>query len=465
MKHLFLCVIAFAIALGAAHSAPQPVRPPNVLFISVDDLNNQLGCYGDPLVKSPNIDRLAARGVRFDRAYCQFPLCNPSRVSLLTGLRPRTTKVWNLETDFRSTIPKAVTLPQMFRQNGYYVARVGKIFHYGVPRQIGSGGKDDPDSWDYAINPRGYDKDEVEKDVINLTPNAKGLGFAMAYLATKNKTAPHTDEITTAETIKLLEKQKDKPFFIAAGYFRPHVPEIAPQKYFDLYPLEKVTLPSLSDEETAKIPAAALKIKPANYGIAPEKLREFKRGYFAAISFVDEQIGQLLDALKRLKLEGNTIVVFWSDHGFLLGEHGQWQKQMLFEEVARVPLIIAAPGSEGNGQASGRTVELLDIYPTLADLCRLTPPPELEGKSLRPLLQNPTEAWNTPAITQVSNPTGKGVSVRTERWRYIEWEKGAKGRELYDHESDPRERINLAGEAGSADIILHLKSLLPEAWE
>ena len=274
----------------------------------------------------------------------------------------------------------------------------------------------------------------------------------------------HTDEITTAETIKLLEQKKDKPFFIAAGYFRPHVPEIAPQKYFDLYPLEKVTLPEEPIEHLKAIPEAALNIKPHNYGIAPEKLREFKRGYFASVSFLDEQIGQLLDALKRLKLDKNTIVVFWSDHGFLLGEHGQWQKQLLFEESARVPLIIFAPDAKGNGQASGRTVELLDIYPTLAELCRLTPPDNLEGKSLRPLLENPAANWNKPAFTEVSRPKVKGFSIRTERWRYTEWDKGQNGRELYDHDKDPHELNNLAHDPKYSEIAKHLQTQLAEGW-
>jgi uncharacterized sulfatase len=351
----------------------------------------------------------------------------------------------------------------MFRANDYFVARVGKIFHYGVPRQIGTGGMDDPDSWDYAINPRGYDK-ENEKDVVNLTPKMKGLGFAMAYLETPNDAEPHTDEIVTSETIKLLEKYKDKPFFIAAGFYRPHVPEVAPKRFYDLYPIDSVQLPSNPPGHLKNIPEAAFHIRPSNYGLPEKDLREFKRGYHASTSFVDEQVGKLLDAVKRLGLSDNTIIVFWSDHGWLLGEHGQWQKQLLFEESARVPMIIHAPGAKGNGIACKRTVELLDIYPTLADLCGLTPPKNLEGKSLKPLLENPAAEWNRPAISQVTRKEGDGRSVRTERWRYTDWGEGKAGAELYDHDNDPNELHNLANDPNQQKTIEELKKLLPEVW-
>ncbi len=455
-----LGVFCLLTTLGLAAKESRP----NVLFISADDLNNDLGCYGHALVKSPNIDRLASKGVRFDRAYCQFPLCNPSRVSLLTGLRPRTTQIWDLETEMRSRLPNVVTLPQLFQTNGYYVARVGKIYHYGVPREIGTSGQDDSASWQQVVNPSGYDKSH-EAEVVNLTPQMKGLGFALAWMKTANDTEPHTDELIATETIKLLEQNKDRPFFIAAGFFRPHVPEVAPAKYFDLYPLEKVQLPTEPAEHLKNIPTAALPVQPLNYGIETNKLREFKRAYYASVSYLDAQVGRLVDALKRLGLEKNTIIVFWSDHGFLLGEHGQWQKQSLFEESARVPLIIVDPRAKGNGGASERTVELLDIYPTLADLCQIEPPQNLEGKSLRSLLQNPKGEWARPALTQVTRKGLKGCSIRTERWRYTEWNKGQDGAELYDHSNDPQEHHNLVADAAYAKTLAHLKQLLPEVWE
>lgn len=435
----------------------------NVLFIAADDLNNRLGCYGFSQMKSPNIDRLAAEGVKFERAYCQFPLCNPSRVSLLTGLRPRTTRVWDLNTNIRTTNPNVETLPQMFRRSDYFVARVGKIFHYGVPRQIGSGGMDDPDSWDLAINPRGYDKDN-EKDVVNLTPKIKSLGSALGVLQAPDDSAPHTDEIVTSETIKLLENYKDKPFFIAAGFYRPHVPEAAPKRFYDLYPLDSVHLPEDPPEHWKNIPPVAFHIHPQNYGLPENTLREFTRGYFASTSFVDEQVGKLLEAVKRLGLSENTIIIFWSDHGWQLGEHGQWQKQVLFEESARVPLIFYVPGGKGNGQTCPRTVELVDIYPTLAELCELTPPKNLEGYSLKTLLENPGSAWTHPAISQVTHGKNRGCSLRTERWRYTQWNGGKDGAELYDHENDPHELHNLANDPAQKQTIEDLKKFLPEVW-
>jgi uncharacterized sulfatase len=446
---------------------PSPVSaaPPryNVLFIAIDDLNVSLGCYDHPLVKSPNIDRLAARGVRFARAYCQYPLCNPSRSSLLSGLRPDTSRIYDNGIPIRKPFPDIVTLPQMFKNNGYFSARVGKIYHYGVPGGIGTSGLDDPPSWNQFINPRGRDRDD-EADVINFTPG-RGLGASLCWMEAKGTDEEQTDGKVATETIRLLEEHKDKPFFIAAGFYRPHVPDIATKPYFALYPLEKVTLPKEPPEHIANIPPIALTCKPLNYGVEEEKLRIFKRAYFASISFVDAQVGKLLDTLDRLKLADNTVIVLFGDHGWSLGEHGQWQKQLLFEEVARVPFMIVLPKAKVTG-VSPRTVELVDIYPTLADLCGLTPPSNLEGKSLRPLLENPNAPWSQPAITQqVRGQGGKrlmGYSVRTERWRYTEWDNGAAGVELYDQDADPHEYQNLAKDAKYASQVAELKALLPK---
>jgi uncharacterized sulfatase len=440
--------------LARAETAPRP----NVLFIAVDDLNISLGCYGHKLVKSPAIDRLAARGVRFDHAYCQFPLCSPSRVSMLTGLRPETTRIFELKTDFRTILPDALTMPQAFQRAGYYVARVGKLFHYGVPGGIGTAGLDDPRSWHETVNPRGRDKDDEHK-VTNFTPQ-RGLGSALSLLAADGDDEEQTDGQAATAAIKLLEAHREEPFFLGVGFYRPHTPYIAPRKYFDLYPLESIALPHNPPGDPDNIPEPALNIRPANFGLSDAQCRQCIQAYYASISFMDAQVGRLLDALDRLKLAGKTIVVLWGDHGYLLGQHGQWMKQSLFEESAQVPLVIAAPGVRGNGQACRRIVETIDLYPTLADLAGIERPENLAGASLRPLLEDPGHPWDRPAYTQVQRGNFPGRSVRTERWRYTEWDRGAKGAELYDHLNDPREFTNLAGDPRRAQVVAELRSLL-----
>jgi iduronate 2-sulfatase len=440
------------------------VARPNVLFIAIDDLNNDLGTYGHPVVKSPHIDRLAEMGTRFDRAYCQFPICNPSRASMLTGLRPATTKVDDLAKHFRKALPDVVTLPQLFRNNGYYAARVGKIYHYHVPNDIGKDGLDDPASWDHKINPIGRDKAE-EHLILRLTKPTAG-GVSVSYLRADGEDEEQTDGMVATETIKLLEANKDKPFFIAAGFYRPHLPFIAPKKYFELYPIEKVEVARGPFDYMKELPAAArASTQPWPWmGITEDQLRDTTQAYWACISFVDTQVGRLLDALERLGLSDNTIVVLWGDHGYHMGQHGLLRKKSLFEESARSPLIIAAPGAKGKGKASPRVVEFVDIYPTLAELAGLTPPKNLEGKSLKPLLDHPTAKWDRPAFTQVSHRTVAGQSVRTERYRYIEWDNGKQGAQLYDYETDPGEKRNLIDDPRHAKTVAELKTLVRKNW-
>jgi uncharacterized sulfatase len=431
-----------------------------VLFIMADDLNNDMGTYGHPIVKTPNLDRLAARGVRFDRAYNQFPLCSPSRVSLLTGLRPDTTRVHDLQTDFRTILPDAVTLPQMFQRAGYFAARVGKIYHYGNPGQIGTSGLDDPASWDLVVNPRGIDKDE-EDVLTNLTPN-RGLGSSLSFYASPAGDEEHTDGKVATETIALLEQNNDRPFFIAAGFYRPHCPFIAPKKYFDMYPIDRIAAPDSAQDPG--VPAAAWFTNPPHWGVSELGQRQAIQAYYASISFLDANVGRLLDALDRLGLTDNTVVVFISDHGYHLGDKGQWMKQTVFERSAEAPLIVAGPGVAARGGASPRVVEFLDVYPTLAELAQLQPPANLDGRSLRPLLEKPDAVWDRPALTQVrrgpaANPF-MGYSVRTEKWRYSEWDDGRRGVELYDEVNDPRETKNLAGDPAYQSVISELQWLL-----
>lgn len=445
-------------------SLAQETAKPNILFIAADDLNNHEGTYGQDYVKTPHFDRLAKSGVQFNKAYNQYPLCSPSRSSLMTGHKPDVTRIYDLQTHFREILPEVITLPQLFKQHGYFTARVGKIYHYGVPSQIGTNGLDDSISWQMRINPKGRDKME-ESLVKNLTPD-RHLGSALAYLNAAGTDEEQTDGLIATEAIKLLEQRKNEkqPFFLAVGFFRPHTPYIAPKKYFDLYPQETVPLPKQLPNDLDDIPQDALFTKPAHWGLNEWQQKEALRAYYASISFMDAQLGRVLDALDKLGLAENTIVVFWSDHGYNVGQHGQWMKQSLFETSARVPLIFRVP-KLGGGKKSNRTVELLDIYPTLAELANLPAPTDLDGKSLVSLLENPASNWNKAAYTQVKRPNGVvGRSVRTERWRYTEWNEGKAGAELYDHDQDPDEFNNLAADSLYQTIRITLKEELKKRF-
>lgn len=357
--------------------------------------------------------------------------------------------MFDLKTHFRTTVPDVVTLPQHFKVNGYFTARVGKLYHYGVPDEIGTNGLDDALSWNEVYNPKGRDKTD-EPLITNLTPS-RGLGSSLSFLAAEGTDEEQTDGMVATEAIRLLERHKNtsgsaNPFFLAVGFFRPHCPFVAPKKYFDMYPLDKIILPPHSPGDTTQYPQEAFWTYPFNWGLNDLERRRVIQSYYASISFMDAQVGRVLNSLKQLGLSENTIVVFWSDHGYLLSEHGQWMKQSLFEESARVPMIVAAPAAQGNGKVSPRTVELLDIYPTLTDWCGLSTPAHVAGHSLVPLLNNPLLSWHYPAITQTIRKNGMGRSIRTERWRFTVWNDGQGKEELYDHENDPRELKNLASD-------------------
>lgn len=466
-----MLAMAWAWAAAAGEQADQRL---NVLFLVADDLNCDLHCYGHPQVQSPNIDRLARRGVLFERAYCQFPLCSPSRSSFLTGRRPNETHIltnsgrdaktgrYNEHPHFRDYIPDTVTLPQLFRQHGYFVARVGKLYHYGVPGQIGTSGLDDPPSWDYVVNPAGRDKAEENK-VFSLVPGS--YGGTLSWLAADGTDAEQTDGLVATAAISLMQQYRDKPFFLAVGFYRPHTPYVAPKNYFGRYPPDQIRLPELSDDDRSRRPLAAyLSAKKEQETMTDQLRREAIQAYHASITFMDAQVGRVLDALERLGLEDKTIVVMTSDHGYHMYDHGLWQKMSLFENSARVPLIISAPGAKGNGRTTGSLAELVDLYPTLADLCGLPAPDYLDGTSLRPVLDDPSRSVKSAAFTQVQRRVNRqefhGYSVRTERWRYTLWDDGRQGEQLYDMQQDPREWRNLAGDPRYASVIAELKPLV-----
>lgn len=425
---------------------------PNVLFIAADDLSCALGCYGDPIAKTPNLDRLAATGTCFLNAYNQLPLCNPTRASVMTGLRPDTIKVYDLDRHFRDEVPDAVTLSQQFMKHGWWAGRVGKIYHYNVPASIGTDGFDDPPSWQKTVNPKGRDKTD-ESLIFNAEPHRK-ISAALSWLAAEGRDEEQTDGMVATEAIKLMEEKREEPFFLAAGFFRPHTPYVAPKKYFDIYPLEDLRLPYAPANDRDDIPTAAFahNCPVPHYGLDELTCLQATQAYYACVSFVDAQVGRMLDALDQLQLSDRTIVVFWSDHGYHLGEHdGIWQKRTLFEQGARAPLIIRNPSSKGNGQPCRRIVEFIDIYPTLTELVGIPAPQAVEGHSLVALLDDPLTRWDRFAITQVLRPADHrldtavmGRSIRTERWRYSDWAEGKKGVELYDHFADPMEFENLA---------------------
>ena len=447
---------------------------PNVLFIAVDDLNCDLSCYGHGLVKSPNIDRLAKRGVRFEKAYCQYPVCNPSRSSFLTGLYPDQTGVLSNGDDFRNTVPDVVTLPQHFKKNGYYVARVGKIFHYGVPTQIGTPGDDDPVSWQHVVNPVGIDKTvEKEGKIHSLKPGS--YGGTLSWLRVESEDAEHTDGIGTAAMIDLLTEhhpqKTGKPFLLAMGFYRPHTPYVAPAPYFDLYPQASIDPVMEKAGDRDDIPLAALHDRPKQRELTVPERKEIIQAYYASITLMDTLVGQLLDSLTKLKLDQNTIIVFVSDHGYHLGAHGLWQKGDLFEGSCRVPMIISIPKMKTAGTTAPHVVEMIDLYPTLTELAGLSTPEHVMGKSLVPVLRDPEQSVRDTAFTVTVSRgpefrkkykvKAKGYSLRTDRYRYTEWgEAGKYGRELYDYTQEPDEFTNLVDSKDHQAIVNRLATEL-----
>lgn len=470
-----LIVAVLLLLAGFASAADSPVRL-NVLFLVADDLNCDLGCYGHPLVKSPHIDSLAARGVRFERAYCQFPLCSPSRSSFLTGRRPNATKVltnpgrrnpggeYGGSPHFREAIPDTVTLPQLFKNNGYFVARIGKLYHYGVPGQIGTAGLDDPPSWELTVNPAGRDKAE-EHRIFTFTPGQ--YGGTLSWLATDGTDEEHTDGLSATSAISFLEEfakqpatdaAPRRPFFLAVGFYRPHTPYVAPRHWFSHYSPGGISLPMLSDDDRSRTPAAAyLSAKPEQETMTDDLRREAMQAYYASISHMDAQVGRVLDALERCGFAQNTVVVMTSDHGYHMYEHGLWQKMSLFENSARVPLIIASPGAAGNGHSTAALAELVDLYPTLAACCQLDAPDYLDGAALTSVLSDPSANVKDAAFTQLQRGNKPGYSVRTAEYRYTLWNDGADGEQLYDMRADPGETTNLAMKPGYADVVATLK--------
>lgn len=481
MPQRFLLAFAVLFLVSGTLAAADAKRP-NVLLVMSDDLNNMLGCYGDPLAKTPNIDRLAARGVRFDRAYCTFPLCGPSRNSMLTGLYPNSTGILANAQIFRQTIPTQVSMPQAFRQAGYFAARIGKLYHYNVPKSIGTNGHDDPGSWELELNPAGVDRLEEEGQIFSLLPGQ--FGGTLSWHASLKSDQHHTDGLMADDAEWVLErcaKRQDRPFFLAVGFFRPHTPYVSPKSYFELYPEKDMPVVQGVKEDQADIPPPGLgSHKKEQEKLTDDLRRQCRQAYYASISFMDAQVGRVIASLDRFGLADNTIIVFTSDHGYHMGEHGLWQKMSLFEESARVPLLIVAPGVAAKGVSAKSPVSHIDLFPTLAELCGIKPPSNLQGQSLVPMLKDPSVVGRGWAITQVMRGGGParasvttnvgsdgasffGYTLRTTRWRYTEWDEGRKGRELYDHDADPGELSNLASKPEHAKTVEDLSQKLRAA--
>ena len=477
---------AILLATAAVMTAPSAAAEnrPNVLFIVSDDLNCLLGCYGDALAKTPNIDRLAARGVRFERAYCAFPLCGPSRNSFLTGLYPNSTGIHENGQVFRQSIPSQPSMPQAFRLAGYFGARVGKLYHYNVPMSVGTNGHDDPGSWELEINPAGVDRLDEEPRIVSLRPGE--FGGTLSWYASPRGDREHSDGMMADDAAWVLERcarDRSRPFFLAVGFFRPHTPYVAPKSpYFDMHDEDSMPLVTGVEQDQQDVPKAALASrKPEQDAMTDQQRRQARQAYSASISFLDAQVGRVLDAVDRLGLADDTIVVFTSDHGYHMGEHGLYQKMSLFEESARVPLVVVAPGKCKAGGVARSPVAQVDIFPTLAALCGIEPPKNLQGQSLVPLLADPEATGRGWALTQVTRGRGSGrgpgkqkearalpnrffgYSLRTPRWRYTEWDEGREGRELYDHNADPSELTNLADVPAHADVVADLSRRLAEA--
>jgi iduronate 2-sulfatase len=450
---------SLAAALEAA-----PARKKNVVLIVSDDLNNGLGCLGNAVAKTPNLDAFAKRSVLFDYAYCQFPLCAPSRASFLSGRRPDKTKVWTLHTPTRQYMQDVVMLPELFKRNGWYSAGIGKIFHNGPEH-------DDPRSWDLMETGQSHlGTPKVMAEHQMPKPRNHTMSWAKLEVADE-KTGDGATARRAAGLIRGFARD-EKPFFLGVGFHAPHSAYNAPVKYFDLYDPAKIPAPKVPEGYARTIPEAAWYELAEQRPPSEQETREYRAAYYACVSFMDAQVGVVLDALRQNRLWDNTVVVFLSDNGYHTGEHGMWHKMTLFEESTRLPLIIHAPGVKGAGTPCHGLVEFIDIYPTLAELCGIKPPAGLDGESLAPALNDPVHGGKSAVYSSVgrhpdrkrltSDLTYLGQSVRTEDWRYTEWDEGRKGVELYDEHADPAEMRNLGDSPQFAAVRAQLKKLLHE---
>ncbi|UCD30336.1 MAG: sulfatase [Planctomycetota bacterium] len=470
----------------------------NVLFIAVDDLRPELGCYGVTGIKSPNIDKLAREGTLFKRAYCQQAVCSPSRTSLLTGRRPDTTKIYDLSTHFRLFIPEVVTLPQYFKQHGYHSQALGKIYHGTT--------FDDPESWSvkswHSPGPTYakpetlaiYEKERerlkaagrLRKNVITQQDSKTGAILKLKRRGTfprgpswEDPDVPDNklpDGKIADQAIEVLREIKDKPFFLAVGFLKPHLPFVAPKKYFDLYPPEKFKLPD-NPFPPKDVPPIALMTWgelraytdiPKKGPLSDEKTLELRRAYYAATTFTDTQIGRVIDELERLGLRDRTVIVLWGDHGWQLGEHGLWCKHTNFELATHSPMIFSVPNQKNKGAKTDALSEFVDIYPTLCELCNLPIPEGLEGTSLVPVMNDPGRPWKKAAFSQYPRGPHMGYSMKTDRYRYTEWaEKGKEpvGIELYDHQNDPDENVNIANRPENKELVAKLSKMLHAGWQ
>jgi arylsulfatase A-like enzyme len=429
-------------------------KRPNVLFIAIDDLNDWVGCLGGhPDVKTPNLDKLAQRGVLFTNAYCSAPACNPSRASLMTGILPSTSGVYNNSQPWRKSpvLADAVTLPQHFMAYGYRVVGGGKIYHGGFP---------DPPSWHQYFPSQKKNKPDdpmPPNRPLNGIPKTAHFDWGLVDVGDEEM----GDWKVADWAIGELSMKHDKPFFLGCGFFRPHLPWYVPKKYFDMYPLDKVTLPDVNENDLDDVPPIGRRMaKPEGDHkkvIEHEQWRKAVQAYLASISFVDVCVGRVIDALDKSGYADNTVIILWGDHGWHLGEKLHWRKFALWEEATHAPLMIIAPGITRQGGRCLRPVSFVDIYPTLIDVCGLSPKKELEGKSLLPLLKNPKASWQRPALTTYGR---NNHSLRGERWRYIRYSDGTE--ELYDHDKDELEWDNLANEPEYADIKKELARWLPK---
>ncbi|MEX0320842.1 MAG: sulfatase [Puniceicoccaceae bacterium] len=459
---LCLTVALFSTLLSGSTGTDQTASP-NVLFVIADDLGARLGCYGDDLAVTPNLDRLAQQGVVFRNCFTQFATCGPSRACMLSGLYPYQTGITsNNKTVDQSKTP-TTTLPKLFRDNGYFTVRVGKVFHMGIPGGIGEAGLDDAKAWDIAINNTGWDAITGNIDAANHH-GERGYGTRIVWAAPDFPNEEMADGAGTVEALRMMNehhpKKTGKPLMLFMGYYRPHPPMISPKSAWDAIDPGQIKLPHVPEGDRKDIPEINFHLKGDDFNFVPEDVgRSYTHAYHAAINFIDKEVGKLIAGLKKNGLLDNTIIVFTGDQGFHLGEHGHWHKSTFFEEASRVPLIVVDPRKNVKDSNNFDLVGLIDVYPTLCELAGVVATHKLSGQSLAPVLKNRSLPGNQQVLTQ-GNPGG--ASIRTERYRYTEWDGGSKGAMLYDLEKDPNEFTNLVNDPAYAAIRKQLKEQLSE---